>query len=112
MTKDRVIFGVIDRENDLLGRQSDIDRVQRRPNHRNGEEALQIARGVPVHHGDGLAFTKPLADQKRSQTGNPFVKNPVGPRLTASIDDHLIRIASGRRMQDLPNVQVEAWVHG
>ena len=85
--------------------------MQRRPDHRDGEEAFKIPRSVPVHHGNGLARAKTLRDQKRPQPGNPFVELPVGPRPTASVNDDLIRIASSRSVQDLPNVQGEVRVH-
>jgi hypothetical protein len=111
MAQDRVIFGMVERVEDLLMRQADVHCVLRSPHHRNGEEALQIARGVPVHHGDRLARAKPLRDQKRTQSCNPVVKNAVGPRLTVAIDNQLIRTASGRSLQDLPEVQGEVSVH-
>ena len=56
MAKDQVIFGVVDRVEDLLRRQADINCVQCRADHRHGKEAFQIAVAVPVHYRNGIAM--------------------------------------------------------
>ena len=56
MDQQHVVFGMVDRVEDLFGGQLDVDGVQYRSDHRHGEEAFQVAVAVPVHDRNRIAL--------------------------------------------------------
>ena len=85
-----VVLGVIDRVQDLLGREARVDVAQHRAHHGHRKEALEIAVGVPVHHGNGVARTHAETGQTRSQPADPLPQLSVGEPYLVGVSNGLL----------------------
>ena len=56
MNQDNFVFRVIHCIKNLFRRQAPVLRVQHRPHHGNGEEALQIAMAVIIEDADDISL--------------------------------------------------------
>ena len=87
--QDHVVLRVIDRVQDLVRRDPHVDRVQHRAHHRDGEEALEIAMAVPVHHRDRRARLDAQRAQRRCETAHALVERLVRVAARFAVDDLL-----------------------
>ncbi len=101
----RLRLRVLERVDDLLGRQAHVDRLQNRAEHRNREIAFLVAMAVPIHHGDDIA----AVDAERLQNVRQLVHAPseLGVRVPAPVaaDDLVAAAVVERRAQQLADVQ-------
>ena len=86
-----IVFGMVDGVEDLLRREAHVDGMQHRPDHRHGEEALQVAMGVPVHDRHRIARLHPLGYQGIGQPPDPLVQVAIGIAEGPAVDDLLLR---------------------
>ena len=105
MAQDGIVFGMVEGIEHLFGRQADVDRVQRGPDHRNGKEAFQIAQAVPIHHRNGRACSKAQSVQRRGQTPHTGLQVPIGQASAGTIMQRLQGVVSRRCLQKLANGQ-------
>src|SRR5690606_41931054 len=71
------VFGVVHGVEDLFRRQADVDGMQHRAEHGNGEHALEIAMAVPVHHRHGVAGLDPGFAEYIGQTRDTLVEGRI-----------------------------------
>ncbi len=81
-----------DRVDELLRGETDVDRVQDGADHGNGEEALQVAVAVPVHHGHRITRLDSDFSKSRGEPADPLLELPVGEAQRPAIDDFLVGI--------------------
>ena len=91
MNHDHVILGVIDGVGDLRRCQPDIDRMQNRTKHRDGEERLEIPMRVPVHHRNDTADTDTLRGKSGPKALQPCLKVAIAVSQQPVTDDLGIR---------------------
>ncbi len=103
--EDDVVLRVVDRVQDLAGRQPDIDRVQNGANHGYGEKAFKIAMAVPVHDGDRVTGTNAEFRQGIGQSAETLAKCCIAVALLVCVDNLLVSCLCHRRMQEVPNQQ-------
>ncbi|MNF55320.1 hypothetical protein D3C84_367770 [compost metagenome] len=85
--QDELILGVVHGVENLLRRQADIDGVQHRTEHGDGEHAFEVAVAVPVHHRHGVAGLDPGRRQHIGQACNPLVEGCIAVAQRVAIDD-------------------------
>ena len=71
-------LGMIERIEDLLGRQPDVNGVQDRAQHGHGKEAFEIAVAVPIHHRHRVARLDPQSGQGTCQPVDPLAQVAIG----------------------------------
>ena len=104
MHQDHIVFGMIDGIEYLLGRESDIDRMQYRAHHWNREKTLQVAMIIVVHHRYSVSFLHSYRSQAACELVYALGKYAVGiTRITA--DNFLFGRAGQRRVQQVPDQQ-------
>ena len=96
--------GVVQRIEQLLGRQGEVPRLQHRAHHRDGEVAFVVAVAVPVQHRDHVAGLDAEIGQRAGQPPQPVAELPVGVPALA-IDDDLLGRAGQRRVQQMLDEQ-------
>src|SRR5437879_9412797 len=69
---------VIEREQNLLGRQPDIDGLKRGAEHRDCKIGFQVAVAIPIQYTDDLAATAALRRQTTRNTPDPFAQIAKG----------------------------------
>ena len=96
---------MLDRVEDLLIRQANVDRLQDRAHHGNGEERLQEPVRVPVEHPDGVAG--PHAERRKAarEPVDSLLQRAIGEPLLVAIDDLLIRRMQHRGVQQMLDQQ-------
>ncbi len=77
VTQQDVGLGMIERVDDLLVRKSDVDHLQHRSEHRNGEVAFQIPVAIPIHDRHRSARPHAHLRQGTAQTGDPLVQRRI-----------------------------------
>ena len=82
--------GVIDRVEDLLGGEPDVDRLHDRAHHRDCEEGFEKPVAVPVENADRVAGFDADRGERRSQSVDALPDLSVGEPLRVSIDDFLV----------------------
>ena len=101
--EDDVVGRVVDRVQDLVGRDAHVDRVQHGAHHRHGEEALEIAVAVPVHHRDRGARLDAERGERRSEAADALGERCVRVADAVGVDDLLrgrLRDAAGEDLAD------------
>ena len=106
MHQNGVVPGMVDRVEDLLGRQPHVDGVQRRPQHRNGKEAFQIAVAVVIHHRHHRALPQAQARQHRPQPRDPLAHLGISHLDLIAMGDALRRRRRQPGVQQLPDDQL------
>ena len=92
---------MVDRVGDLFRREPDIDRLQHRSHHRDGEKRLEKPITVPIENADRVARANSYAVQGRSQASDALPDVAIGEALKIPIDDFLIRSLDNRRVPQL-----------
>ena len=100
MHEQDVVLGVLDRVQDLLGREADVDGVQHRAQHRDGEERLEVAVAVVVHDRHRVARLHPQRRQRAREAVHPLAQVRVGVASKVTVDDLLGRIVHDRVLED------------
>ena len=90
---------MLDRVEDLLGRQTNVHRLQDGAHHRDGEEGFQEPVSVPVHHADGVAGAYAQFLQAARQATDAVAQHAIGEALLIAVDDLLVRRMQHRRVQ-------------
>ena len=88
---DDIVGRVVDRVQDLFGRNAYVDRVQHGAHHRHGEEALEIAVAVPVHHRDRRARLDAQRREGRGEAADTRGERFVRVADAVGVDDFLRR---------------------
>src|SRR6476661_4604882 len=78
---------VIEREQDLLGRQPDIDGLKRGAQHRDGKIGFQVAVAVPVEHAHDIAATDAVRSETTRKTPDSFAQIAIGVAAEIAEDD-------------------------
>ena len=99
--QDDVVFGVVDRIDELFRRQADVDGVQHRTHHGDRKKALQVAVAVPVHHCHGVPLFYAQRFQGIGQALYPLVQFDVGVGHLVPVDDLPVREIGQRGAQDV-----------
>ena len=81
------VFGMVHGVENLIRRQADVDGVQHRAEHGNGEHALQIAVAVPVHDSHGITGLDPRLAKHVGQARDTLVEGGVAVAQLVAIDD-------------------------
>jgi len=91
MDQDDLVFRMIHRIEDLLGRKPPVLGMHDGAHHGYGKETLQIAVAVVIE--DAYPVSGPNADlfQAVGQAMNPFVEGPVGKTHLVPVNDFLVR---------------------
>ena len=86
---------MVNRVENLLRCQPDIDRVQHSTDHRDREKTLQVSMAIPIHHRDRGAgpYTKILKSAR--QALNPIEEFTVSKAQNSAVDDLLPRMLGG-----------------
>ena len=82
--------------------------MQNRAHHRDGEEALQITRCIPVHDRNGLTRGHPDVGQCRGQAVNALAEFPIGTPHDAGLYNLLRRVDAHRRPEQAAYQQRKA----
>ncbi|MCY1331853.1 hypothetical protein D9M69_175280 [compost metagenome] len=101
--------GIVERVEDLLGRQPHIDGEQRGPHHRHAEIAFQVAVAVPVHHGHGAAMADVQRSQRRGQLADAVAEIAEGVAHLAAVADLLVAVEAqgiGQQLLDQQRIGV------
>ena len=96
---------MIDRIGDLLRRQTDVDRLQHRSHHRDGEKRFEISVAVPVKHADRVAGPHADRGQRAREPSDAVPKLSVSETLEIAVDDLPLRRLHHRRMEQLLDQQ-------
>ncbi|MNC20255.1 hypothetical protein D3C75_681990 [compost metagenome] len=99
MYQDQAVLGMVHGVAHLLGGQPHVHRVQHRPQHRHGKEALQRPVAVPVEQGHGVARLDPGGGQHIGQPLNAFEQRGVGVAQLVGVDDFLVGLVAHARQQ-------------
>ncbi len=93
------VLGVVHRVEDLLGGQANVDGVQHRADHRDGEHALEVAMAVPVHHRDGIACPDAGGGEYVGEARNALIEGRVAVAQFVAIDNFagLLVAAAGQQ---------------
>ena len=83
------ILGVVHGVEDLLRGEADIDGMQHRPDHRDGEHAFQVAMAVPVHHRHRVAGLHPGLAEYVGQARDALVEGGVAVAHLVAVDDFM-----------------------
>ncbi len=81
------VVGVVHGVEDLFRRKADVDGVQHRTDHRDGEHALQVAVTVPVHHRHRVTGLHPGVGQYVGQARHTLVERGIGVTHLVAVDD-------------------------
>ena len=95
------VLRVIQRVEDLLGGEPDVDRVQHRTHHRNGEVRLEVAVAVELHRGHDVAGGDPQAAEPVREPADPLVQRAVGDAGAVAVDDLALGGVRERRAEQL-----------
>ena len=98
--QDHVVFGVVHGVDNLIRRQPDVDRVQNRPNHRNGKETLEVPGRIPVHHCNGITRLHAGIGQCVGQAVDALNQICVGVLAAVGVDNFLVRVIPGAGQQE------------
>ena len=71
----------------LIGREANVDGVQHRSDHRDGEHTLQVAVAVPVHHRHGITGLDPGLSQYVGQSSNPLIEGGIAVAHLVAVND-------------------------
>ncbi|MCY1421415.1 hypothetical protein D9M71_370720 [compost metagenome] len=105
----RVVHGV----EDLVRGKADVDGVQHRADHRDGEHALQVTVAVPVHHRHGIAGLHARLAEHVGQPCDPLVERGVGVAHLVAVDDlAAFLVAAAGQQQALDQQRVLVGVLG
>ena len=77
MHKKRIVLGVVDGVENLLGRKLPVHRMKDGAHHRDCEKILQVPVAVIVHHSHSFAFFYPEFFQDIGKLTDSFVERPV-----------------------------------
>ncbi|MNI52513.1 hypothetical protein D3C73_1073040 [compost metagenome] len=105
MHQHQVILGMVHGEQHLLGRQANVHRVQHRPDHRHGEETLQVAVTVPIEHGYGVPGLDSGGSQRIGQATDTLVQGLIAVAQLVGIDDLPPRLVAHAGQQQLLDQQ-------
>ena len=94
MYQHHIVFRVVHGVHDLLRRQTHVYRVQDGTDHRDGKEAFQVARGIPVHDRHGVARLYTGTGQGVGQPVNAVNQVFVGVLAAVGVDDFLVRVVT------------------
>src|SRR6266403_1807311 len=96
---------VIEREQDLLGRQPDIDGLKRGAKHRDRKIAFQIAVTIPIQYADHIAATDAHRSETTRKTPDSFAQIAIGVAAEIAVDDLLISRLYHRRVKKVLDQQ-------
>ena len=85
------VTGMADRPPHLFRREADVDGVEHRPEHRYGEEQLEVAMAVPVHHPDPIPRLHPQANEHRRSAVDASEELGVVVLAEVAVGDRLPR---------------------
>ncbi|SST09101.1 Uncharacterised protein [Acinetobacter baumannii] len=83
------ILGVVHGVEDLFRGEADVDGMQHRPDHRDGEHAFQVAMAVPVHHRHRVAGLHPGLAEYVGQARDALVEGGVAVAHLVAVDDFM-----------------------
>ena len=86
------ILGMVDRVENLLGRQAYVDGMQHSADHRYREKALQVAMTIPIHHRDRITGTYPHSLKSAREALDPIEKLRVAKAQIVSGANLLSRV--------------------
>ncbi|MNI52303.1 hypothetical protein D3C73_1070690 [compost metagenome] len=72
---------------DLLRRQTHVDGVHHRADHRDGKHAFQVSVAVPIHHRHGVTGLDPGFGQHVGQAGDTLIELWIGQPQLVAVDD-------------------------
>ena len=93
--------GVVERVDDLLGREPPVDGLQRGAHAGDGEEALEVAVAVELHRGHDVAGGDPQAGEPVREPADPLVQRAVGDAGAVAVDDLALGGVRERRAEQL-----------
>ena len=96
---------VIEREQNLLGRQPDIDGLKRGAEHRDCKIAFQIAVAIPIQYADDIAATDALRSETTRKPPDSFAQIAIGVAAEIAVDDLLIGRLCHRRVKKVLDQQ-------
>ena len=100
-----IVCCVVHRVQNLLRGQTDIDRMQHRPNHRNRKEALEVTVTVPVKYCHGVPFAYTQGLQCISEPRNTLREITVTVSIPVPVDDLLFGVSDLQRGEQLLDQQ-------
>ena len=93
------VVGVIHGVENLVGRQANVDGVQHRTNHRDGEHALQVTVAVPIHHRNRITGTHASLGQNIGQTCHALVEGGIAVAQLVAVNDLASALITAARQQ-------------
>ena len=105
MHQDDIIFGMIDRVEDLVRREAHIDRMQDGTDHWYSKKTFQITMAVPVHNRHGVARFNAKSGERVRKTTDPFAKGAVVKTQVIAVDNLLFGIINHRISEKVFNQQ-------
>src|SRR5258708_35699203 len=90
---------VIEREQNLLGRKTDIDGLKRGAEHRDCKIGFQVAVAIPIQHAHDIAATDALRSESTRKTPDSFAQIAIGAAAEIAVDDLLIGRLYHRRVK-------------
>ena len=97
--------GVVERVDDLLGREPPVHGLQRGAHAGDGEEALEVAVAVELHHRHDVAGLDPQAGEPVGEPADAAAEIAIAVTEPVAIDDFLVRRGGQRRQQQLLDEQ-------
>ena len=99
MNEDHIILGMVDGVGDLRGGQTDIHRMQHRPQHGHRKETFEIAMRVPVHHRNDITLPDTMLGKATCQCFQARIKVAIAVAHQTGTDDFGLRRILQRRTQ-------------
>ena len=96
---------MIEREQNLLGRQTDIDGLKRGAEHRDCKIGFQVAVAIPIQHAHDIAATDAFRSETIRKAPDSFAQIAIGVAAEIAVDDLLIGRLCHRRVKKVLDQQ-------
>ena len=93
------VIGVVHGVEDLVRRKADVDGVQHRTDHRDGEHALEVTVAVPVHYRHGVTGLHAGLGEHVGQSRNTLVEGGIAVTHGVAVDDFPAFLVTAARQQ-------------